>query len=140
MALIPNESRFVELCNLPPAVFQKLNDPSGVENSKRIERIYFLMYEIWYIPSENLFNIDKFMLLLGSENNKYKCSLVEWIYFDYTWFARICLQNNWIIEEKQIDDNYEAMVLLATLNNTISINKISVDFKFYNNYLHLYRR
>lgn len=36
------------------------------------------------------------------------------------------------IEETQIGTNYEVVVLLATLNNKI-VNKISVNFKFFNN-------
>ena len=52
--------------------------------------------------------------------------------FDFV-IVHICLQNNWIIhiEKKQIDANYEVVVLLATLNNKTT-NKISVNFKFYN--------
>ena len=35
------------------------------------------------------------------------------------------------IEKKQIDTNYEIMVLLVTFNNKTT-NEISVNFKFYN--------
>lgn len=39
-------------------------------------------------------------------------------------------------EEKQINNNYEIVILLATFNKKVT-NKISVNFKFYNNIIYI---
>lgn len=40
--------------------------------------------------------------------------------------ARICLQNVWSIEEKEINTKYEVVALLATSNDKIT-NRISIE-------------